>query len=193
MDMVVLDVNPHLNLIEDIFTRHIHIEEELLRFIPGLRFPVPKVPKYALGIFTNKPFYPWKSIDLFCRILKYEIYSNSEHYIDYLDNYALVNRKYYSSKCLFPDHDLDLTDIILDYIPNISIPDRDLILNTINDFINKNYRIISDLRDNLIDYDMEGEFLIIKNLGSIHSYRYKEAIDANRNMEEMRGDQQGNF
>ena len=180
MDMVVLDVNPHLNLIEDIFTRHIYIEEEVLRFIPGLRFPVPKVPKYFLGIFSNKPFYPYKSIELFCRILKHEIYSNSEHYRDYLDNYALVNRFNHVSRSLFTDSDKDLTEIILEYIPNISIPDRDLILTTTNDFINKNYKIISDLRNHVIDYDAKGEFLIIKSLGSIHSYRYMEAVHGNK-------------
>ena len=183
MDMVILDVNPHLNVIEDVFNRYLHIEdEELLRFVSGLRFPtnISKVPVCATSGISNKPFYPYKSIELFCRILKHEIYSNSEHYRDYLDNYALVNRFNHVSRSLFTDSDKNLTEIILEYIPNISIPDRDLILTTTNDFINKNYKIISDLRNHVIDYDAKGEFLIIKSLGSIHSYRYMEAVHGNK-------------
>ena len=60
MDMVILDVKPHLNLIEDVFNRYLYIkDEELLRFVSGLRFPtnISKVPVCATSGISNKPFY----------------------------------------------------------------------------------------------------------------------------------------
>ena len=178
---IIVHVNEYMEYMEYIFNRYIVLDgEDRFMFIRGERFPIVKKYKYDLtnnpfGI-TNTPYFPYKSAGCFCRMLKFLMYRDSLLMEDHYD----INPFVKNPVNVFPDFDNDLTDIILEYIPNITVADRDSLINIVLEYKSRYASTLQCLIDHVLDFDVSGEFLIIKDLGDILSFRYKELLNYNR-------------
>ena len=178
---LIVHVNEHMQYMEEIFNRYITLDgEDTFMFIRGERFPIVKKYKYDLtnnpfGI-TSTPYFPYKSAGCFCRMLKFLMYRESCLIEDHHD----INPYVRNPVDVFPDFDNDLTGIILEYIPNITVADRDSLINIILDYKTRYAGTLQYLLDHILDFDVSGEFLVIKDLGDILSFRYKELLNTSR-------------
>ena len=80
----------------------------------------------------------------------------------------------------YPDSRLDLTEIILEYIPTISIEDRDTLITTANYIYHKYPSVFGSLYGHVLKIDSNGIYFILEDYGSIYAVRYKELLYARR-------------
>ena len=176
----VLDVNNDLELAEMVFLKYISIPDvELLSFLPTLRQPILHRLEHKVNSFSNKAYMPYMCVDCISRLLL------AMHYNEYdseaasmLSRNILVRNS--DGTDYYPDSRLDLTEIILEYIPTISIEDRDTLITTANYIYHKYPTVFGSLYGHVLKIDSSGIYFILEDYGSIYAVRYKELLYARR-------------
>lgn len=183
---IILDINNILGDIELIVNKYIPTVDGLL-FIKNNRYPIinkRKVTEYErLGILSELPWYPYKSIPLVTALLSKRIHAYASDvtlfmvnpaishkgacYIDYINHYE---------EDIIGDH-LAPENIALDYTVKIANEDVKAIIGSIDAI----YKIIAPFTepypDNYFTFETDTSNFIIVNNGDIRAIRWNEYIE----------------
>lgn len=180
----VIDIDHYLMLIEKYFNFYKPTNEVQLKFLPTLRMPLDKtnpahikeIERYrSLGGIDNyislMPYYPWKCLPMVKEIILEYRHSGIKYDI-FKKNFLKNDYETFVS---------GLTDeeILMSYIPNISMEDGRNILNIICNIYRDVIEPIMLTKDELCVWDIDYTTNIITLIlvGNIYEIRYKELLD----------------
>ena len=179
-----IDIDHYLMLIENYFNCYKPIDGTYLKFLPTLRMPLDKsndvhikeIEKYKNigGIdkyISNIPYHPWKCLAMVTELILEYRHSSFNHDI-FKRNPLKSNSKSFTSG-------LTDEDILISYIPNISIDDGKQLLLLVSDLYSKSIEPIMNTKDELTIWSLDYTFNIItlNSLGNVYEFRYKELLE----------------
>lgn len=179
-----IDIDHYLIPIEKYFNFYKPTDDIQLKFLPTLRLPLDKtnqmhmkeVERYkSLGGIDNyisfKPYYPWK-----CLAMVKEIILEYRHS---LYGYDIFKKNFLKNEYASFVSGLTDEEILISYIPNITMEDGNKILNIICNLYRDVIEPIMLTKDELSVWDIDYNTNIITLIlvGNIYEIRYKELLD----------------
>jgi len=180
----VLNIEFELRYMELILLKYLKYEPNTT-YVSGIRFPPEDRSKFNaykdLNMLSTHPYEPIFSAVLVKYIVEF-VASNMNTYRSLLNANSLLPNPN-EAKSIYPNTDsveVELEDIVLDFIPGITHDDYKNVMNIVKPIITKIEQVISLKPEAIYSVDIETKEFVILECDDIVKFRFYEAMDAKK-------------
>lgn len=190
MRKIILDVNDHLEYIENILNNYLPAIDGLL-FVKNNRYPITDKENIRrsihLGIISEKPWYPYRCIDIVTDILSRYIHEYSTSLNLFTSNPMIdsaVSKKYLDNHIFSPDEEIihmHVNEMLTTYgyVYAYKITKEDI--SAITKYIRTIYEIVSlytePYPDNYFTFETDTSNFVLIDNGNIKTMRWDEYVE----------------